>query len=128
MNSVTHFEIYAKDPSKLSEFYTQLLGWQVAKAPGLDYWHIKSSSESSSAIGGGLTFAPTHAPGSWVHYVHVDSLDEVLDSVLALGGRVVVPKTAVPKTAWYAVVGDPEENIFAIWQADPAAFPMPEPD
>jgi len=35
---------------------------------------------------------------------------------------------AVPKTAWYAVVADPEGNIFAVWQADSNAMPMPEPD
>jgi hypothetical protein len=26
------------------------------------------------------------------------------------------------------VVADPSKNIFGIWQADAAAFPMPEPD
>jgi len=34
----------------------------------------------------------------------------------------------VPKTAWYAVVADPEGNIFAVWQPDPVAFPPPQPD
>ncbi len=32
------------------------------------------------------------------------------------------------RAAWYAVVADPEGNIFAIWQADPLAMPMPEPE
>jgi hypothetical protein len=47
---------------------------------------------------------------------------------LQLGGSILRPKTAVPKTAWYGVVSDPEGNIFAVWQADPAAMPEPEPD
>ena len=54
-----------------------------------------------------------------MHYVHVDSLDQTLERILELGGSVLRPKAAVPKTAWYAVVADPEGNIFAIWQADP---------
>jgi uncharacterized protein len=37
-------------------------------------------------------------------------------------------RSAVPKTAWYAVLEDPEGNVFAVWQADPNAFPTPEPD
>ena len=45
-----------------------------------------------------------------------------------LGGKVLRPKTAVPKTAWYAVFPDPEGNIFAVWQPDATAFPPPEPD
>ena len=73
-------------------------------------------------------FRPIPGPRSWVHYVHVDSLDDTLERIVELGGSVVRPKTAVPKAAWYAVVADPEGNIFAIWQADPLAMPLPEPD
>jgi len=48
--------------------------------------------------------------------------------VQRLGGTLLRPKTAVPKTAWYAVVADPEGNIFAVWQADANAMPAPLPD
>ena len=63
-----------------------------------------------------------------MHYVNVDSLDEAVAQVQQLGGAVLRPKTAVPKTAWYAVLADPEGNIFAVWQADSTAFPAPEPE
>ena len=105
-----------------------LLGWQVEKAPGIDYWRIDTGSGESKGIGGGLLFRPIPGPRSWVHYVHVDSLDQIVERIVELGGAVVRPKTAVPKTAWYAVVADPEGNIFAIWQADPLAMPLPEPE
>jgi predicted enzyme related to lactoylglutathione lyase len=48
--------------------------------------------------------------------------------VQRLGGNVLRPKTPVPKTGWYAVVEDPERNIFAVFQPDPMAMPEPEPD
>ncbi len=127
-SSVTHFEIYAEDPAKLADFYRTLLGWQVDKAPGVDYWRIDTGSGESKGIGGGLLRRPIPGPRSWVHYVHVESLDQTVERIVELGGAVVRPKTAVPKTAWYAVVTDPEGNIFAIWQADPLAMPLPEPD
>jgi predicted enzyme related to lactoylglutathione lyase len=63
-----------------------------------------------------------------VHYLHTNALDETVDHVLRLGGAVLREKTAVPKTAWYAVVADPEGNIFALWESDPTAMPPPEPD
>ena len=73
-------------------------------------------------------FRPIPGPRSWVHYVHVESLDQTVERIVELGGAVVRPKAAVPKAAWYAVVADPEGNIFAIWQADPLAMPLPEPE
>ena len=120
---VTHFEIYAEEPEKLAEFYRRLLNWRIEKAPGVDYWRIQTAP---SGMNGGLTFPPIPGPRSWVHYVHVESLDQTVEQILQLGGTVRRPRTAVPKTAWYAVVADPEGNIFAIWEPDPSAMPEPE--
>lgn len=127
-NSVTHFEIYAEHPGELAEFYRSLFGWKIDRAPGTDYFMIQTAPGDSTAIRGGLAHRPIPGPRSWVHYVSVASLDETVDRILSLGGTVLRPKSAVPKTAWYAVVSDPEGNIFAIWQPDPHAFPPPEPD
>jgi hypothetical protein len=127
-NSATHFEIYAEKPESLVDFYCSLFGWQLNKVPGLDYWRINTHTTDASAMGGGLTYRPFPGPRSWVHYVHVDSLDAAVADVQRLGGEVLRGKTAVPKTAWYAVVSDPEGNIFALWQPDATAFPPPEPD
>ena len=126
--AVTHFEIYGEEPAKLEEFYRNLFGWQIEQAPGIDYWRIQTGAADAEGIGGGLTYRPIPGPRSWVHYVNVTSLDETVAEVQRLGGVILRPKTAVPKTAWYAVVADPEGNIFAVWQADPTAFPPPEPD
>jgi predicted enzyme related to lactoylglutathione lyase len=125
---VTHFEIYGEEPAKLAEFYRKLFGWQIEQAPGITYWRIQTGAIQSEGIRGGLTYRPIPGPRSWVHYVNVASLDEAVAEVQRLGGAVLRPKTAVPKTAWYAVVADPEGNIFAVWQADPTAMPLPEPD
>ncbi len=128
MNSVTHFEIYAEHPEKLAEFYHCLFGWQVDQAPGIDYWRIQTgATDNGSGLSCGLLYRPIAAPHSWVHYVNVPALDEAVARVRRLGGAVLRPKTAVPKTRWYAVVADPDENIFAIWQADPTAFPPQSP-
>jgi predicted enzyme related to lactoylglutathione lyase len=56
--SVTHFEIYGEDPAKLAEFYRTLLGWQIDKAPGIDYWRIDTGAGEGKGIGGGLLFRP----------------------------------------------------------------------
>jgi hypothetical protein len=58
----------------------------------------------------------------------VESLEDAVERVQRLGGNVLRQKTPVPKTGWYAVVEDPERNIFAVFQPDPMAMPDPEPD
>ena len=63
-----------------------------------------------------------------MHYVNVESLEETVERVLRLGGKVMRAKTAVPRAGWYAVLEDPEGNLFAVWQPDAAAMPPPEPD
>ena len=128
INPITHFEIYGGTPARLAEFYRALFGWEVDQAPGVDYWRIRTGTAEVDSLSGGLTYRPDCLPPSWVNYVKVASLDEVIAQIQSLGGKILRPRTAVPKAAWYAVVQDPEGNIFAIWQPDSTAFPPPEPD
>jgi uncharacterized protein len=125
---VTHFEIYGETPEKLAQFYASLFDWQIEKAPGVDYWRIQTEPKSGTGFDGGLTYRPAGGPNCWLHYVTVDSVDAALDRAERMGAHIVRPKTAVPRTGWYAVLADPQGNSFAIWQTDPTAFPPPEPD
>ena len=127
-SEITHFEIYAEEPATLAEFYRQLLGWRLERAPGIEYWRIETGATPAHGFAGGLTYRPIAGTRGWMHYVHVASLDDALATAERLGAAVLRPKTAVPKTAWYAVLADPEGNAFAIYQPDPTAMPLPEPD
>jgi hypothetical protein len=124
--SVTHFEIYAEEPATLAKFYRRLFGWNLERSPGLDYWRIETEAAPAGRVAGGLTYRPVAGTRGWVHYVHVNSLDDVVAEAEQLGAVVLRPKTAGPEMAWYAVLADPEGNIFAIYQTDVAAFPPPE--
>jgi predicted enzyme related to lactoylglutathione lyase len=126
--SVTHFEIYAEDLGRQAQFYRDLFDWKIEKAPGIDYFRIQTGQDDNNGIAGGLLNRPIPGPRSWVHYVRVDSIDQTIERLKSLGGKLVREKTAVPKAAWYAVVEDPEGNIFSVYQHDPLAMPMPEPE
>jgi predicted enzyme related to lactoylglutathione lyase len=86
--SVTHFEIYADDLTGLAQFYEELFGWEIAKAPGIDYFQIQTGPPEAGGIRGGMLNRPIPGPRSWVHYVSVDSLDESVDLVQRMGGEV----------------------------------------
>jgi len=94
----------------------------------VDYWRINVGTSESSALNGGLTYRAIPGLNGWMLFVQVPTLDETVELIQSLGGSVVRPKTAVPRAAWVTIVADPAKNIFGVWQADPTAFPLPEPD
>ena len=128
ISSVTHFEIEGDEPAKLAEFYRSVFGGQVEQMPGVNYWRIRIGSAEPKALHGGLTYRAIPSLNGWMLFVNVTSLDDTVALVQKVGRSIVRPKTAVPKTAWVTIVADPAKNIFGVWQADPAAFPLPEPD
>ena len=127
-NPITHFEIYGAQPAGLAEFYRAVLGWEIEQMPGIDYWRIQTGFTEAKPLHGGLTHRAMADLNGWMLYVNVASLDETVALVQSLGGSIVRPKAAVPKTAWVTIVADPAKNIFGVWQADPTAFPPPLPE
>lgn len=125
---ITHLEIYGDKPGELSKFYGALFGWRMEQVEGLDYWRIHPDPNDADAVGGGVTYRPKADQKGWLQFVNVYSIDESLALAKQMGAKLVRPKTAVPRTAWVAVLVDPAGNAFAIWQPDANAFPMPEPD
>ena len=125
-NAITHFEIHGDEEVELAEFYRSLFGWKIEQIPGVEYWRIQAPS-TSTAMAGGLTYRAIPGLNGWLLFVNVESMDETLRLVQRLGGSVIRPKTAVPKTAWVTIVTDIAGNMFGVWQADTSAFPPPEP-
>jgi len=122
-HTIVHFEIPADDVEKLSKFYSELFGWKITKMPGpVDYWGIetvpvgKKGEPIRPGVNGGMMKRqnPYHKP---VNYISVESVDEYVKKIEALGGKVLVPKTEVPGIGWWALALDPEGNQFAIMQS-----------
>jgi len=128
MNSVTHFEIYGEEPARLADFYSAVFGWEIGQMPAIDYWRINVGAAESKPLNGGLTIRAVPRLNGWMLYINVASVDETTKIVENLGGSIVRQKTAVPKAAWVTLLADPQGNIFGVWEADPLAFPLPEPD
>ena len=103
----THFEIYGDEPEKLATFYSALFDWRMERAEGLDYWRIHLDPTETSSVGGGLTYRPRADPKGWLQFVNVESVDDSIALAEEMGATVVRPKTAVPRTAWVAVLPIP---------------------
>jgi predicted enzyme related to lactoylglutathione lyase len=125
---LSNFEIYGDDPENLAEFYRELFGWRIERAEGVDYWRIAIDAGAAPLTAAGIARRPSFSQAGWMNFIEVDSLDATLDAAARLGGTVLKEKTAVPRTAWHAVIADPAGSAFVVWEADPLAMPLPEPD
>jgi predicted enzyme related to lactoylglutathione lyase len=120
MGRVTHFEFNVQNPQRAAEFYQRVFGWTIEKWQGpLDYWLVMTGDEVEPGIDGGI--GPTGgAVGSNI-VIDVTSVDEVTEQVLAAGGTIVSPRTAVPGVGWTAYYQGPEGIVFGVMESDPSA-------
>jgi len=78
-----------------------------------------ATSGEKAVDGGMMKRQEPHQPIT--NYIDVPSIDEYAAKVEKLGGKVVVPKMAVPNYGYFAVCLDTENNVFALWQSDKSA-------
>jgi len=56
-----------------------------------------------------------------VNYIGVSSVDEYLAKVEKLGGKVLMPKSAVPRLGYLAICMDTENNTSGLWEEEEKA-------
>ncbi len=116
-----HFEIPVQDPEKAMEFYSKVFGWEFRKWDGpMEYWTITTGPTSEPGINGGLMrkFQPEQ---TCVNTVTVENVDQTVETVLANGGAVALPKMAVPGIGWMAYCKDADGHVFGLMQPDASA-------
>ncbi len=120
---IVHYEIPAKNPAKLSKFYASVLGWKFSdsKMPGMKYWVFKAQKASAKAMGIGGMYKKSAARQGPVNYMSVKNIDLALKKIKQNGGKIAMPKMAIPKMGWSAVALDPEGNAVGFFQMDPKA-------
>lgn len=115
-----HFDMSAEDPARAVQFYDDVFGWKFQKWDGpMDYWMITTGTDDMG-INGGLSKRTSYNSAT-VNSIGVPSVDEYLNRITSAGGKVVMPKTAIPGVCWLATCLDPEGNQFGLVQADAEA-------
>ena len=119
MPTITHFIVPAEDMERAKKFYLELFDWRIERFPGpIDYYAITTTDEKGEGgLGGGLVKRETPSE-TIVNYIDVPSIDEYIAKVKTLGGKIVMPKTAVPGIGYAAVCLDTENNTFGLWEED----------
>jgi predicted enzyme related to lactoylglutathione lyase len=115
--SVVWFNIPADDLKRAQKFYSALFGWKIKPFLGMkDFLEIETGGAEASPNGGLAGRKCSEEP--IINYISVDSVDKFSAKIEKLGGKICLPKTAVPKMGYFAVCQDTENNGFGIWETD----------
>ena len=95
----------------------------------MEYWMVMTAPKDSKepGINGGLLRRPCPAPkpeqgtNAFVCTIVVDDYDAYEKKTLAAGGKVAMPKFALPGMAWQGYFLDTEGNTVGLHQPDPNA-------
>jgi predicted enzyme related to lactoylglutathione lyase len=113
---VAFFEVISTNPDRIRDFYTELFGWTTADSGQPGYW-LADTGAGSEAIGGAIG-APqaTEGSGRTTIYMRVDDLQAYLDKAERLGGKTLVPPTALPGDfGSFAMFADPDGQAVGLW-------------
>lgn len=116
MPRVVHFDLPADDPEQLSKFYEKVFDWKFKKWDDdhMEYWLI-TTGDKEPGINGGM--GRKREPDEQVaNTISVPDVDEYSKKVEAHGGKIIMPKMAIPKVGWIAAFLDPQGNKHMIMQ------------
>lgn len=122
MPTLIYFQISSDDIERSKKFYSDLFGWKIDRSPksntpkGMENWTVITTDHNGNeALCGGMS--KRQMPHQQItNFIHIKSVDEYSSKVERLGGKVVVPKTAIPRMGYYAVCLDTENNSFGIFE------------
>lgn len=116
------FELMTDDVQGAKKFYKALLGWQLETDRNNPDYTLVRINESDFPIAGimdkniAMGEKAASVPSHWGNYITVDDLNDILEKVGHLGGKVIVPATPIPKVGTFGVIQDPQGAVISLMQ------------
>lgn len=127
MGRPVHFEIHVDDMERAAKFYGEVFGWKFedwSEYAGMPYMGAVTGDEGEPGINGaimkrqGPSPEPNQSVNGYACTMGVEDYDTAESKILENGGKVALPKYALPGMAWQGYYLDPEGNVFGIHQPD----------
>ena len=112
---LSYLEIPAVDVRRSAAFYGEVLGWNLREQETDD---PRFSDATGHLIGRWVTGRVISREPGLLHYIYVDSIEDVVARVASHGGE-VVESAYREGNLWVATVRDPAGNLFGLWQQGP---------
>ncbi|MDZ7268007.1 MAG: VOC family protein [candidate division KSB1 bacterium] len=108
-----HVEIPSADFDRTRNFYRELFEWKLDLVVEEDYMLFDTGEE----VNGAFYHSPWHTGRQGIIlYIRVDDIDQTLERVLQLGGKIIRGKTPEKASGSFALISDPDGNVLGIWQ------------
>ncbi|MFW5746994.1 MAG: VOC family protein, partial [Nanoarchaeota archaeon] len=85
MNPIVHFDLPADDLQRAQQFYTELFGWEFKKAPGMEYYLVRTSHEPVE-LGGGMGLRQDEQQ-QIMHFISVEDIEHMKKRIQSSGGE-----------------------------------------
>lgn len=108
--SVVWIDLTVPDATKVSQFYSKVIGWDIVGLNMGDYEDYCMNDPESGETMAGICHARgvnASLPAQWLPYMSVDSIDASLEEVIANGGKILGDKRSDGKGGYYCLIQDP---------------------
>ena len=124
MNTVAYFEIQSSDPERDMKFYETVFGWTFTRDESLpiQYYRIETDNTQGGLLKREGPVPATAGTNAFTCSMEVENFDQVSELIIEIGGRISMPKFAVPGKCWQGYFTDPDNNCFGIFQVDENAI------
>jgi predicted enzyme related to lactoylglutathione lyase len=127
-NQLMHFAIHADDLGRARKFYGGVFGWGFegfGGGPMDDFCMMRDANGKELAPLGAIQKRKYNVAGKDIYgfecTIRVEDLDAITKAVIAQGGKIVMPRCAVPTVGWLIKFLDTEGNLVVAMQPDPKA-------
>ena len=114
MSITIHFEIPAEDIDRIKKFYSELFGWEFEEVAGRENY-LMINTTGNKEISGSV-IKRMNPQQKIINYIEVTSIDECINKIEKLEGKLIIRKKAIPKKGYFSIFLDPENNKFGLWE------------
>ncbi len=115
MNELSHFAIYTDQIERAKSFYNHIFGWKFRDYGPADFSQITTDAENEPKLIGALQsrdYAPIDQKiVGFECSIAVADLDLTIEKIQEHGGKIVMPKTAIPQVGELVKFLDTEGNL-----------------
>lgn len=119
---LTHFAIHIDEMDRARKFYAGVFNWGFVSYGPPDFLQIKTSPAENGELIGALQsrkYSPVADKLIGLECtLAVENVDEITERVLSHGGKLLMPKTAIPQVGWIVKFLDTEGNLLCAMQYD----------